>query len=174
MYFVFKSIGQMTYCCTETKVLLRYSTNMIKFFAPLFLENKVSTSTYAQQLSTNGQRIETRFRTVGESAAMRKLLCHIVAIERWGLNRLRVLNGEKPFIMDSSKIYSPLEDSPWSVLLTDFNETRRELVALAPLLEGNTGKVAHNMMGDLSAKAWLKYLDFHANAESTKARSQQS
>jgi hypothetical protein len=164
----------MTYRHTESNLLLRYSTHMIKFFAPLFLENNVSTNTYAQKLSTNGQRIQTRFQTAGESAAMRKLLCHIVAIERWGLNRLRVLNGEKPFVMDSSRTYSPLESSTWNGLLAEFAETRRELITLAPLLEGKTGKVAHNMMGDLSAKAWLKYLDFHANAESSRVRTKAS
>ncbi len=143
---------------------------MLKFFAGLFLENQVSTTTYAQKLEGSGSRILQRFETIGENPSSRKILAHIVAIERWGLNRLRVLLGEKPLVMDSSKAYSPPQNSAWNSLLTDFKETRRELVALTPFLEDAKGKVAHNMMGDLSAKAWLRYLEFHASAESSKVR----
>ncbi len=149
-----------------------YSFFMMKFFAPLFLENKVATTVYAQKLEGNGLKIEQRFRDAGESDATRKVLRHIIAIERWGLNRLRVLLGEKTFVLDSSQAYEPSHTSAWNALIADFKDTRRELVALSPFLENTNSKVTHNGLGDLSAKAWLKYLDFHANAESTKARPQ--
>ncbi len=143
---------------------------MLKFLAGLFLENQVSTGVYVQKLEGSGAKIVQRCEKAGESPASRKTLAHIVAIERWGLNRLRVLLNEKPLVMDSSQAYYPPKDSAWNSLLADFKETRRELVALTPLLEAAKGKVAHNMMGDLSAKAWLKYLEFHANTESSKIR----
>ena len=143
---------------------------MIKFFSSLFLENQVPTAVYVQKLENSGLKIVQRFEKAGESPNSRKILSHIVAIERWGLNRLRVLLNEKPLVMDSSRAYSPAKESAWNSLLADFKETRRELVALTPFLEDTKGKVAHNMMGDLSAKAWLKYLQFHASAESSKIR----
>jgi hypothetical protein len=143
---------------------------MIKFFAPLFLENSVPLTAYAQKLEFNGAKLEAHFKQAGDNPTSRRVLRHIVAIERWGLNRLRMLLKEKPLQMDSSQAHYPLESSAWSVLLTDFKDVRRELVALTPFLESATNKVAHNMMGDLSPRAWLKYLDFHANAESSKVR----
>ncbi|MEY4530456.1 MAG: hypothetical protein RLZZ156_1177 [Deinococcota bacterium] len=143
---------------------------MIKFFAPLFFENKISLSVYASKLETNGAKLEAYFAHVGDIPTSRRVLRHIVAIERWGLSRLRMLLGEKPVQLDSSKAYYPAETTAWSVLLTDFKDVRRELVALTPFLESAKGKVAHNMMGDLSPRAWLKYLDFHANAESSRVR----
>jgi hypothetical protein len=142
---------------------------MIKFFAPFFLENKISLAVHAQKLEVNGLKLEARFLAAGDSLVSRRVLRHIIAIERWGLNRLRMLLQEKPFEADSSGAYYPPEGVAWSVLLLEFKAVRRELVALIPFLE-NTNKVAHNMMGDLSARAWLKYLDFHANAESSKVR----
>ena len=143
---------------------------MIKFFAPFFLENSVPLTTYAQKLEFNGAKIEAYFARAGDTPVSRRVLRHIIAIERWGLNRLRMLLKEKPLQMDSSQAHYPLETSAWSVLLTDFKDVRRELVALTPFLDSTTAKVAHNMMGDLSPRAWLKYLDFHANAESSKVR----
>ena len=143
---------------------------MIKFFAPLFLENTIPFSSYAGKLRDNGAKLEAYFERAGDTPTSRRVLRHIVAIERWGLSRLRMLLGEKPLQMDSSRDHYPPEAIAWSVLLTDFKDVRRELVALTPFLESASGKVAHNMMGDLSPRAWLKYLDFHANAESSKVR----
>jgi hypothetical protein len=143
---------------------------MIKFFAPMFLENKIPLSIHADKLRDNGAKLEAYFAQAGDTPTSRRVLRHIVAIERWGLNRLRMLLGEKPLQMDSSQAFYPLESIAWSVLLTDFKDVRRELVTLTPFLESVNGKVAHNMMGDLSSRAWLKYLDFHANAESKRVR----
>ena len=54
----------------------------------------------------------------------------------------------------------------------DFDHARRELLALVQTLaavpEIEKGKVQHNEFGPLSAKAWLIYLEMHANFESKK------
>ena len=134
------------------------------------MENKIPLSTHTSKLRDNGAKLEAYFARAGDTPTSRRVLRHIVAIERWGLNRLRMLLGEKPLQLDSSQAYYPAETIAWNVLLTDFKDVRRELVALIPFLESTTNKVAHNMMGNLSPRAWLKYLDFHANAESSKVR----
>jgi hypothetical protein len=147
-----------------------YTLAMMQFFGKLFLENSTSTATHAKNLETSGQSLLERYAQAGDTAQSRKTLRHVIAIERWGISRLRMLMGEKPFAQDSSQGYYPSENSAWNALLDDFKTTRRELVALAPFLEGTNQKVAHNMLGELSAKAWLKYLTFHANAESSRVR----
>jgi hypothetical protein len=143
---------------------------MIKFFGRLFLENPTPIATHQHNLEQSGQKLLARFSQAGDTPQSRKTLRHIVAIERWGTNRLRMLLGEKPFVQDSSQNFYPPETSAWNVLLEDLKTTRRELVALVPFLEGSNQKVDHNMFGDLSAKAWLKYLNFHANAEASRVR----
>lgn len=144
----------------------------MKLLAGLFLENKTPLAAHAQSLEASGTKILARFQEVGDSPKNHKLLRHIIAIEGWGLSRLRMLLGEKPLVVDSSKLYAPPESSAWNSLLEDFKNTRHELVALVPFLESSTGKVAHNALGDLSARAWLKYLGFHANTESWRLKSQ--
>jgi hypothetical protein len=143
---------------------------MIQFFGRLFLENSTSIATHAKNLEVSGQSLFERYAQAGDTAQSRKVLRHVIAIERWGINRLRMLLGEKPFAEDSSKGYYPPENSAWNALLDDFKTTRQELVALAPFLEGTSKKVAHNMFGEISAKAWLKYLGFHANTESSRVK----
>jgi hypothetical protein len=143
---------------------------MIKFFGRLFLENSTPIATHQHTLEQAGQKLLARFAQAGDTAQSRKTLRHIVAIERWGTNRLRMLLGEKPVVQDSSQNYYPPETSAWNVLLEDLKTTRHELVVLVPFLDDKSQKVAHNMFGDLSAKAWLKYLNFHANAEASRVK----
>jgi hypothetical protein len=144
--------------------------DMIKFFGRLFLENSTPIATHQHTLEQSGQKLLARFAGAGDTPQSRKTLRHIVAIERWGTNRLRMLLGEKPFAQDSSQQHYPPENSAWNVLLEDLKTTRHELVKLVPFLDGTSQKVDHTMFGDLSAKAWLKYLNFHANAEASRVR----
>lgn len=143
---------------------------MIQFFGRLFLENQVAISIHTQNLEQSGNKLLERFSTSGDTPQSRKTLRHIIAIERWGTSRLRMLLGEKPFASDSSREYYPPEQSAWNTLLDDLKRTRQELIALAPFLEGKQQKAKHDMFGEISAKAWLKYLNFHANAEASRVR----
>ncbi|MFN3265428.1 MAG: hypothetical protein ACK41E_01180 [Deinococcales bacterium] len=129
-------------------------------------------ATHAQHLEQSGNKLFERFSSIGDTPQSRKTLRHIIAIERWGTSRLRMLLGEKPFVLDSSRDYYPPEQSAWNVLLDDLKTTRKDLITLVPFLEGKTQKVAHNMFGELSARAWLKYLNFHSNAEAMRVRAQ--
>jgi hypothetical protein len=143
---------------------------MMKLFAKIFLENNTPVAEHTKKLESNGAQLVERFTRLGDSDSSRRTLRHIVAIERWGTNRLRILLGEKPFERDDSNAYKPAQDASWPELLEVLKTTRADLVALAPRLEGKTNKVAHNAMGELSGRAWLKYLETHATLESKRVR----
>jgi hypothetical protein len=143
---------------------------LMQLIAKLFLENKIPVAIHAQKLEASGAKVLERFDRAGDSDVARKTLVHIVAIERWGTNRLRVLAGEKTFVRDENHAYKPDINASWPALLEALRTTRADLIALAPKLEGKTAKVAHNMMGELSAAAWLRYLESHANLESGRVK----
>jgi hypothetical protein len=143
---------------------------LMQLIAKLFLENKTPIAEHAKKLETSGAKVLERFDRAGDTETSRKTLVHIIAIERWGTNRLRVLAGEKPFERDENHAYKPAKESSWPELLEAFRTTRADLIGLAPKLEGETNKVMHNMMGELSGNAWLRYLETHANIESGRVK----
>jgi hypothetical protein len=141
----------------------------------LFFENPARGKPYSAlktNLERSGAEILERFRQAGESELSRKQLRHITAIERWGTNRLRVLLNERPFERDENHAYKPSKDASWASLLEAFQATRAETIAVCDALERAqpTGTVAHNGLGEFSAKGWLGYLTSHANLESRRVR----
>ncbi len=158
---------------------MRYSWAMnpvLKLAGRLFFENPAQRQSYSQlrfDLERGGAAILARFQRAGESLRNRDLTRHIIAIEGWGGNRLRVLLGQKPFSPDGNAQYKPGADTPWAELLERFKTTRAVTLSLCDALEsmaGDTGTVPHNAMGELSGKGWLRYLTVHANMESRKLR----
>jgi hypothetical protein len=143
---------------------------LMQLIAKLFLENKTPINEHTKKLEASGAKVLERFDRAGDTETSRKTLVHIIAIERWGTNRLRVLAGEKAFEHDKNQAYLPDQASSWPELLEAFRTTRADLIALGPKLEGKTNKVAHNMMGELSGNAWLRYLESHANIESGRVK----
>ena len=104
----------------------------------------------------------------GEDAAARTQLRHVIAIERWGQNRLRVVLGDVAFERDESRGYAPPEDEPLGQLIERFDAVRRATVALARRIadaEAGATMVEHNALGPISARAWLRYLQVHAELE---------
>ena len=96
-----------------------------------------------------------------------KQLNHIIGIERWGQQRLRVALGD-PFRTDEYDAYRPPLGLSWNELHDVFDQTRQETLVLANrLIELGAldEKVLHNNLGDLSVKQWLYYLRIHANTE---------
>ncbi len=143
---------------------------MMKLIAKLFLENNTPVAQHTKKLESNGTQLLEHFTRAGDTESSRRVLRHIVAIERWGTNRLRVLLGEKAFEQDGSRAYEPAIEATWPELLETLKTARADLVALAPRLEDKENKVPHNMMGELSGKAWLKYLNTHAGIESKRVK----
>lgn len=96
-----------------------------------------------------------------------KLLNHVIGIERWGQQRLRVGLGA-PFQLDEYDRYRPPFGISWNELQDLFQQTRQETLALATRLaeQGLAEKtVLHNDFGELTINHWLCYLRIHARNE---------
>ncbi len=130
-------------------------------------------SQLAGKLTLSGQVLEDRIRRAQETERNRRILSHIIGIERWGQSRLRVFLGE-PLTLDEYDGYRPPQDATWDELAQAFQATRARTIALIQELAardpGPDTRVPHNQFGPLTARGWLRYLDFHADAESKKFR----
>ncbi len=121
-------------------------------------------------LRQNAEKILARMQNSQDNASNTKIAHHIITIERWGQNRLRVALGEKNFLPDQSKDYAPDNKFDLKELAALFISTRQETLALAAQVSSHTPKVPHNQLGPLSAAAWLRYLNLHSDMESKKIR----
>jgi hypothetical protein len=124
-----------------------------------------------EQLENGLQPILDQFQRGRDSEQNRRVLSHIIGIERWGQNRLKVFLGN-PLVMDEYDGYRPSRETSGQELVTIMRETRAETVRLAGQIAGQTSasvkRVPHNQFGSLTARGWLFYLYFHARAESRK------
>jgi hypothetical protein len=129
-------------------------------------------SEIATELDLAGGRLKRTFAAAKDNSDNRRLLNHIVGIERWGQSRLRVALGE-PLTLDEYDGYRPLPATTWPALQDAFASTRQQTVALAQALgQANAAavKVPHNQFGPLSMRSWLRYLEMHANLEARKLK----
>ncbi len=118
----------------------------------------------AANLENAAEQVAGRIANAPESYANHKQITHIIGIERWGQQRLKVALGE-PLIEEEYDGYRPAKDTPWPALKETFEATRQQTIELAANLKDcdPSMKIRHNTYGDLSIRAWLKYLDIHAN-----------
>jgi hypothetical protein len=128
----------------------------------------------AARMQAEGQRIEAHCAAAADSAFNRKLVRHMVGIERWGQRRLRVALGEPP-VTDEYDAYRPSPDLSWRAVQAEFRATRQHTVELARQIEqagadARAARVPHNAFGPLSVRGWLRYLSLHARGESIKLR----
>jgi len=127
----------------------------------------------AEALALSGRKLERTFAAAPDRAENRRLLSHIIGIERWGQNRLRVALGA-PLVMDEYDGYRPPQEATWEDLQAAFGQTRQETVALAsqfgPAL-ASSSPIPHNQFGPLTVRSWLRYLDVHASLEAKKLKS---
>lgn len=127
----------------------------------------------ADQLKANGEKLHGKMQQLPDKDFNRALLRHIIGIERWGQNRLRVGLGE-PLVNDEYDNYRPNKETPWEKLHTEFCTTRQTTVALAHDLEEVKAdlkrSIPHNAFGELTLRGWLRYLNLHANLEFKKAK----
>lgn len=147
---------------------------LFKFAAKLMLENPARNKSFAelrQKLEVSGTEILERCQQKGDSASNRKTLAHIIAIERWGANRLIVLLGDKPLELDSSRAYAP-DSANWAELREIFKQTRAASVNLTARLEASNlvKTVPHNQFGEVSGRGWVQYLTSHGHLESRKIK----
>lgn len=153
-----------------------FRETVLKLVAPLFIENPAQKQSFAQltaRLEKTQNEIANRINAVKTQnlEKHRATLRHIIGIERWGTERLKVALGET-FKPDGQKDYHPNPNSNFAALLEDFNNTRFETLRVAKLVEQQNpnAKVEHNGFGPLSVKGWLAYLNIHSSMESQKLR----
>lgn len=125
------------------------------------------------RLAASGAKLDRRLESLPDRPANRRRLSHIVGIERWGQRRLRAALGE-PLLGDEYDSYRPPSTCTWAELRTEFSATRRltlDLITALDPAEPSTGlKIPHNGFGPLTVRAWLRYLDLHANIEAMKLK----
>lgn len=145
-------------------------------FKYFFLERPASKKDVSQWITSfaeSGEAIQKKTLSAADSESNRKVLSHIIGIERWGNRRLEVALGE-PFIQDEYNNYRPPRDASWEQLQTDFADTRNETTQLLQKIkESNielSKMISHNQYGDISLKGWMRYLVMHANLESKRLR----
>ena len=125
---------------------------------------------WAEALQVSGQKIQGKLAMIPPSYENRRVVRHMIGIERWGQSRLRVLLGH-PLVIDEYNGYRPPRATPWDALRDEFAATRGETVDLARRLAWSPvtfDTVPHNDVGPLTARGWLAYLDGHARRESRK------
>lgn len=140
----------------------------------LFIEMPAARKSFTdlqQDLEQGRNVILERATKAGDTDYHRKVLNHIIGIERWGQSRLKVFLGE-PFIRDEYDSYRPARETSYTDLQRQFDETRQITLHLAAELATtpihHSLRSMHNMFGPLTSRGWLYYLYFHANAESMR------
>lgn len=126
----------------------------------------------ADSMAAAGQTLELIFGAATDSDVNRRLISHIVGIERWGQQRLRAALGE-PLVIDDYDGYRPSRAATLPELQADFAATRRDTVALTRDLNAAGAaavKLPHNQIGNLSVRSWLGYLNIHSNWEAKKLK----
>jgi hypothetical protein len=150
---------------------MAFKDSIAQLISTLFFENPAKNKTYPQLrsiLEDSHRQLQVRLAT---SKANPELLRHVISIEKWAQNRLRSSLNEVPLGMDRSGNYAPDAALGWPELRLEFDQTRRATLELVHRLEtGKPIKVAHNQFGSISAKAWLWYLNMHANMELRRLR----
>ena len=124
-----------------------------------------------KRLQQTGDNLAIRLKGIKDSKENRDKLRHIIAIEKWGQRRLKVVLGEV-LIEDENHTYKPVEETSWEDLKSLYSITRLETKDLARRLNNSdiTQKVPHNQLGPLSVLGWLRYLNTHAFIESKRIR----
>ena len=124
----------------------------------------------ASTLSSSGDEVRARIAGNHATPANVARLRHIIGIERWGQQRLRVFLGD-PFEPGGHHTHKPTE-TDWSALQTELASTRADSVALAGQLTTAdlTRTVPHDQFGPLTVRGWLVYIQRHARMESKRMR----
>lgn len=153
------------------KATVDFVNRIMQGLAGLILNRSTSLKSLAAQLEATGRVVLDRAGQAADTEHNRRVLSHIVGIERWGQRRLSVFLGE-PLVMDEYDSYRPERGTSWAELKAQFETTRAQTLSLVQRLEAAqpSQTVPHNQFGPLSAAGWLRYLNLHAAMESRKIR----
>lgn len=156
----------------------RYRKDDVKdLFVAQALERPAARQSYAelaQGLERAGIALFQRAGRAADTQANRAVLTHIIGMERWGQERLRVALGEREFVRDEHHPYKPGAGTSLRELRDLLSQTRARTVDLARRLNASPPEesttVEHNGLGPLTPKGWLRYLTQHADVESRRVR----
>lgn len=125
----------------------------------------------AEDLERSGRELMARFQSAAETERNHRVVTHIIGIEKWCQLRVQVAQGA-PFRDEEYTVHRPPQNTSWADLRAMFEQTRRESVALARSLSTTqlTQKVRHNMYGEITTGAWIRYIYLHGNLESRRLR----
>jgi hypothetical protein len=123
---------------------------------------------YLEWLQQNQTTVYARLIKAASSTFNRERAAHVIGIERWSAQRLHVLLGE-PLVLDEYDGYAPSATLSMAQLAEEFTQTREATLALVRQLR-DAGvdirqTVKHNEAGELSAGAWLFYIENHTGRE---------
>ena len=120
----------------------------------------------ASTLRSSGDTVRGRIAAKEGTPKNVARLRHIIGIERWGQQRLRVFLGD-PFEPGGHHPHKPIA-TDWAALQTELAATRADSVALAGQLgtADLTQTVPHDQFGPLTVRGWLVYIEQHARMES--------
>lgn len=146
---------------------------VLRLAKPIFIERPGNQQSLEEHMAAFVQTtvpIETRIRKAQRPEAD-EIIRHIIGIERWGQNRLRVALGS-PLVMDEHHAYKPPRGLSKDRLLIEFRNTRIQTLELIQKLKGTIDPqhIPHNSMGMLTTRGWLYYLRLHADWESRRLR----
>lgn len=115
-------------------------------------------------LRQGGERVSRRIINAAQTPRKHTIARHIIGIERWGDRRLLSALGAVG-IYDEYDDYRPPQDATWSDLVQAFHTTRAETLSLAEAVQERRflPAIVHNQFGPMTPRAWLRYLDNHAN-----------
>ncbi len=134
---------------------------------------KLTLAEHSTQLAETAEALAYHYAQCPDTAHNRAQLGHIIAIERWGQDRLRGFLGETP-PANTSDDYVPAEDMEWHDLQAEFTAAREATLTLAEELGTHdiepAATVPHDQYGKLTVLGWLHYLNAHANLESKRIR----
>lgn len=121
----------------------------------------------------SGQELADKYALSDDTDDARRIISHVIGIERWGQRRLKVALGET-FNDDEYNNYRPPRDATLESLQFAFNDTRAETVDLIRQMQDQAVdpdvKIEHNQYGPLTVRAWLQYLHTHSKFESERLK----
>ena len=128
---------------------------------------------FEEMFVQSGQALISKYAAAEDDDHTRRVISHVIGIERWGQRRLQVALGD-PFVKDEYDIYRPPRDSTLESLQVAFDNTRATTIDLIRQMQEAlvdlTMQIEHNHYGPLTVRGWLQYLHVHSTFESERLK----
>jgi hypothetical protein len=126
---------------------------------------------YEEIFVHTGKKLADKYATADDTNNTRRVISHVIGIERWGQRRLKVAFGDA-FNADEYNNYRPPREASLESLQFEFNDTRAETIDIIRRMQEQAVdldvKIEHNQYGPLTIRAWLQYLHTHSKLKSDR------